>query len=69
MPLKLQEEAAEFLGATSETAPEELADVLEVVPALDLGMNATQLEKIRAQMAEARGGFGLRTVWLGIVSR
>jgi predicted house-cleaning noncanonical NTP pyrophosphatase (MazG superfamily) len=68
--LKLREETAEFLAATPETAPEELADVLEVVLALalDMGMNAAQLEKIRAQKAEARGGFGLRTVWLGNVN-
>ncbi|GAA3123030.1 hypothetical protein GCM10020254_82680 [Streptomyces goshikiensis] len=47
--------------------PEELADVLEVAFALaaDLGVDPTQLEKIRAAKAEQRGGFAERIVWTG----
>jgi predicted house-cleaning noncanonical NTP pyrophosphatase (MazG superfamily) len=64
---KLGEEVSEFLDAESAKAPEELADVLEVVRALaaDLGVGADQLEKIREAKADERGGFGGRTVWLG----
>lgn len=64
---KLGEEVAEFLDADEDSAPEELADVLEVVRALaaDLGVGADQLEKIRAAKAAARGAFAERTVWTG----
>ena len=64
---KLGEEVAEFLEADEDSAPEELADVLEVVRALaaDLGVGADRLEKIRAAKAAARGGFADRTVWTG----
>lgn len=53
---KLGEEVAEFLGADEAKAPEELADVLEVVRALaaDMGIDAEQMEKIRE--AKARSG-------------
>ena len=64
---KLGEEVAEALAADDEHAPEELADVLEVVRALAalLGVDPEQLEKIRAAKAEARGGFAGRIVWVG----
>ncbi|MEU6487302.1 nucleoside triphosphate pyrophosphohydrolase [Streptomyces sp. NPDC046887] len=64
---KLGEEVAEFLKADDAEAPEELADVLEVVRALaaDLGIDTEQLEKIREAKASARGGFAERIVWTG----
>ncbi|MEU9706781.1 nucleoside triphosphate pyrophosphohydrolase [Streptomyces sp. NPDC047981] len=64
---KLGEEVAEFLEADDASAPEELADVLEVVHALaaDLGVDAGQLEKIREVKASERGGFADRIVWTG----
>lgn len=64
---KLGEEVAEFLEADDAEAPEELADVLEVVHALaaDLGVDARQLEKIREIKASRRGGFADRIVWTG----
>lgn len=64
---KLGEEVAEFLEADEESAPEELADVLEVVRTLaaDLGIDADQLEKIRETKAGERGGFADRIVWTG----
>ncbi|MFC9930020.1 nucleoside triphosphate pyrophosphohydrolase [Streptomyces sp. NPDC127190] len=53
---KLGEEVAEFPEADEDSAPEELADVLEVVRALaaDLGVDADQLEKIREAKAGER---------------
>lgn len=57
---KMQEEALEFQGAASPTdAVEELADILELVhAALDVyGMSYEQLELIRVQKKEKRGGF------------
>ncbi|WP_329125078.1 nucleoside triphosphate pyrophosphohydrolase [Streptomyces sp. NBC_01353] len=64
---KLGEEVAEFLEADEDSAPEELADVLEVVRALavDLGVDADHLEKIRDGKAGERGGFADRIVWTG----
>lgn len=64
---KLGEEVAEFLEADEGSAPEELADVLEVVRALaaDLGVDPDQLEKTREAKACARGGFSDRVVWTG----
>ncbi|MGW0954772.1 nucleoside triphosphate pyrophosphohydrolase [Streptomyces sp. NPDC001212] len=64
---KLGEEVAEFLAADAAAAPEELADLLEVVRALaaDLGVDADQLEKIREAKARERGGFAERIVWTG----
>ncbi|MER5582233.1 nucleoside triphosphate pyrophosphohydrolase [Streptomyces asoensis] len=64
---KLVEEVAEFLEADDSTAPEELADVLEVVHALAsvLGVDVGQLEKIRENKASERGGFAERIVWTG----
>ncbi|MFF8679343.1 nucleoside triphosphate pyrophosphohydrolase [Streptomyces sp. NPDC015237] len=64
---KLGEEVAEFLEADEDSAPEELADVLEVVraPAGDLGVDADQLAKIREAKAGSGGGFADRIVWTG----
>jgi predicted house-cleaning noncanonical NTP pyrophosphatase (MazG superfamily) len=64
---KLGEEVAEFLAADAASAPEELADVLEVVRALaaDLGIAPDRLEEIREAKARTRGGFAGRTVWTG----
>ncbi|WP_331740607.1 nucleoside triphosphate pyrophosphohydrolase (plasmid) [Streptomyces sp. NBC_00015] len=64
---KLGEEVTEFLEADDVRAPEELADVLEVVHALAavLGVDVGQLEKIRESKASERGGFEDRIVWTG----
>ncbi|MCS0635880.1 nucleoside triphosphate pyrophosphohydrolase [Streptomyces sp. LP05-1] len=64
---KLLEEVQEFLAADSSTAPDELADILEVVHALarDLGMDPAALEAIRQTKARERGGFADRIVWTG----
>ncbi len=53
---KLDEEVAEF-HESGETA--ELADVLEVVYALadSIGISPDELERIRAEKADQRGGF------------
>jgi predicted house-cleaning noncanonical NTP pyrophosphatase (MazG superfamily) len=65
---KLAEEVDEFLTADDKDAPEELADVLEVVYALaaDLGISQTQLEKVREDKAATRGAFAERIVWSGV---
>lgn len=59
---KLGEEVAEYLEAGEVL---ELADVLEVVYALaELdGVGQTELESLRAQKAEERGGFMSRLWW------
>ncbi len=64
---KLGEEVAEFLDADDEAAPEELADILEVVRALaaDLGVEPEHLEKLRETKSADRGAFTDRVVWLG----
>lgn len=64
---KLIEETQEFLNAGEETAPEELADILEVVRALaiDLRIGINQLEKIRKDKATKRGSFFARIIWTG----
>jgi len=64
---KLAEEVDEFLTADDEDAPEELADVLEVVYALavDLGTSRERLE-IRQHKAATRGTFAERIVWSGV---
>ena len=66
---KLTEEAGEVLVADDAHAPEELADVLEVALALavDIGLDASQLEKLRLAKAAERGGFANRIVWSGNV--
>jgi predicted house-cleaning noncanonical NTP pyrophosphatase (MazG superfamily) len=62
---KLTEEVGEFLASDSD--PEELADVLEVVYALAAltGTDLQQLEKLRAAKADERGGFADRIIWSG----
>lgn len=62
---KLTEEVAEFLASDSD--PEELADVLEVVYALAglAGTDPEQLEKLRAAKADERGGLADRIIWTG----
>jgi predicted house-cleaning noncanonical NTP pyrophosphatase (MazG superfamily) len=64
---KLVEEVDEMLAADDAEAPEELADVFEVVLALalDFGMDAGQLEKLRGVKAAERGSFASRIVWSG----
>ncbi|MFE5720356.1 nucleoside triphosphate pyrophosphohydrolase [Streptomyces erythrochromogenes] len=64
---KLTEEVLEVQEADATTAPDELADVLEVVYALaaDYGIDHQQLEKIRQDKADQRGGFADRIVWTG----
>ena len=59
------EEVGEFLASDSD--PEELADVLEVVYALAAltGTDLQQLEKLRAAKADERGGFVDRIIWSG----
>ena len=63
---KLSEEVTEFLQATDQNRAEELADVLEVIYALahNLGIDVDQLEHIRAQKAQVKGGFEKRIVWV-----
>ncbi len=64
---KLTEEVTEFLAATEDDAPVELADILEVVYALaaDLGTPPDQLDKLRAEKAATNGTFENRIVWTG----
>ena len=54
---KLGEELAEYLDSHS---PEELADLLEVIYACAAlqSLSAADLERIRADKADKRGGFG-----------
>ncbi|MGE7023077.1 nucleoside triphosphate pyrophosphohydrolase [Solibacillus cecembensis] len=57
---KMQEEALEFQEANSPTdAVEELADILELVHAAlhVYGVSYEQLEQVRIQKKEKRGGF------------
>lgn len=57
---KLQEETNEFLSAESSgEAIEELADIMEVIHALAEahGASVQELERIRAEKADKRGGF------------
>jgi predicted house-cleaning noncanonical NTP pyrophosphatase (MazG superfamily) len=64
---KLTEEVTEFLAATDEDAPEELADILEVVYALAATLNTppAQLDKVRHHKAVTNGAFTNRIVWTG----
>ncbi|WP_339849251.1 nucleoside triphosphate pyrophosphohydrolase [Paenibacillus sp. FSL W7-1088] len=66
---KLQEESEEYMSAGSDQkALEELADMLEVIRALAEvhGVNAAQLDKLRADKAEARGGFQERVYLIDV---
>jgi predicted house-cleaning noncanonical NTP pyrophosphatase (MazG superfamily) len=64
---KLVEEAHEVATADDARVPGELADVLEVVLALavDLGLDAGGLERLRSAKAVERGSFTERIVWCG----
>ncbi|MGG3449630.1 nucleoside triphosphate pyrophosphohydrolase [Domibacillus aminovorans] len=60
---KMHEELAEYEeAATNEEAVEELADLLELIHAAASihGVSVEQLEDIRQQKAEKRGGFNER---------
>ncbi len=59
---KLLEEAQEFV---EEGAPEELADVLEVVRALKNLPEYAEVEVLRAQKKDERGGFEGRIILKG----
>lgn len=66
---KLQEETNEFLTAESSSeAIEELADMLEVIHALAErhGASVQELERIRADKADKRGGFKDRIYLIGV---
>lgn len=66
---KLQEETNEFLTAESSSeAIEELADMLEVIHALAErhGASVQELERIRAEKADKRGGFKDRIYLIGV---
>lgn len=57
---KLQEETNEYLEAESSAeAVEELADIMELLHTLAEahGVTANQLEQVRAEKADKRGGF------------
>jgi predicted house-cleaning noncanonical NTP pyrophosphatase (MazG superfamily) len=60
---KLREEVEEYLASDNDR--EELADILEVLYALagQVGTDHQQLEKLRADKAEKRGGFADRIIW------
>ena len=61
---KLVEEVEEFLDTDD---PHELADVMEVLLALGriLGCDSADLERMRSEKANERGGFADRLVWSG----
>ena len=59
---KLQEELDEFKAAES---PEELADLIEVIEALKKLPEYTDVEEIRQQKLEEKGGFDERIILKG----
>lgn len=66
---KLTEEIAEYIGAPADKeALEELADILEVVKALSVvhGASLEEIETIRQEKAEKRGGFEERIYLLEV---
>lgn len=66
---KMHEELAEYESAqTDEDAIEELADLLELIHAAATvhGSNFDELEKVRLQKAEKRGGFEERIFLLDV---
>lgn len=66
---KLQEELDEYVSAASDQEGlEELADMLEVIRSLaELhGANAAQLDKLRADKAQVRGGFQERVYLIDV---
>ncbi|WP_220030853.1 nucleoside triphosphate pyrophosphohydrolase [Paenibacillus sp. S25] len=66
---KLREEVEEyFVADKDQDALEELADMLEVIRALaeEHGANAEELDKLRTDKAEARGGFQERVFLIDV---
>ncbi|WP_311081783.1 nucleoside triphosphate pyrophosphohydrolase [Paenibacillus polymyxa] len=66
---KLREEAEEYFEADKDQdALEELADLLEVIRALVEvhGASVPELDKLRADKAEARGGFQERVLLIDV---
>jgi len=61
---KLQEEIDEF---KEKHDIEELADIIEIVHAISefYGKSVEELEKVRKEKAEKRGGFKKRIIWEG----
>lgn len=69
LKVKLNEESEEYFKAdNNQEALEELADILEVIRALAEahGSDWAGLEKIRADKAEARGGFQERVYLIDV---
>lgn len=69
LKVKLNEESAEYFKTdNNKDALEELADMLEVIRALAEahGSDWEELEKIRVQKAEARGGFQERVYLIDV---
>ncbi|WP_127532982.1 nucleoside triphosphate pyrophosphohydrolase [Paenibacillus kobensis] len=69
LKLKLSEETTEYLRAeNTEEALEELSDILEVVRALAAAHGASweELEALREQKAEKRGGFEERVFLIDV---
>ncbi|MNG21839.1 hypothetical protein D3C84_1062520 [compost metagenome] len=69
LKLKHSEETTEYFRAeNTDDALEELSDVLEVVRALAVAHGASweQLEKLREQKAEKRGGFAERVFLIDV---
>ncbi|CAH1224464.1 nucleoside triphosphate pyrophosphohydrolase [Paenibacillus sp. JJ-223] len=67
--MKLHEESDEYFSAKNDQeALEELADMLEVIRSLAEvhGANAAQLDKLRADKAEAHGGFQERVYLIDV---
>lgn len=70
--IKLREEMEElFRAENAQEALEELADMLELIRALARvhGADWQQLEELRAQKAEARGGFEKRVYLIDVDDR
>lgn len=61
---KLTEEVQEFLAAAPEKRGEELADILEVIDALQsyYGIEEDEVRKIKIKKADERGGFSKRII-------
>lgn len=68
---KLTEELGEFYNATPEETVGELADILEVLYALaeTKGISVEEIENIRLQKKEDRGGFEQRILLKHVVEK
>ena len=68
LKIKLKEEVAEYLDSDS---VDELADIMEVLHALAAvhGVDAGELERLRQEKAEARGGFQERILLIEVDER